>query len=167
VSVFDALVRFFDADKANANLASNDGYLGTASLSVKAEQSYPFVTNGASLPTTFTRTIALLKSGASGRRGGALDTAMWVRVYHADGMVAVDYQDASSNTPVEIYSTVIDPKNYYYGSVWRPRDGFVYQSYPDTKFSSEQACRNQTVIDWRRVFSAHNLGWSCVHRTSS
>jgi hypothetical protein len=98
--------------------------------------------------------------------GGAVGTAMWVRIYRDDGSVAVDYKDAA-NAPVENYPTVIDQKNYYYGTVWRPSDGFVYQSYPATKFSSEQACRNQTVIDWKKSYSADNIGWSCVNVKSN
>ena len=282
INVSDALIKFLDADKASPSLASNDGSLATASLSVTGEQSYPFVTNGASQATTFIRTIAFLQSDGAGRlfsrhtwklhfdaqvkpiglgvghadagftdcmsvtskndlplssngtgvylsgvqsgtysesfrsatlahycdpvpaatadviwsveagapnpyacmtmpaspstaksklcvpvtATGALGTAMWVRVYRADGSVEVDYKDASTNKPVETYSTVIDPKNYYYGTVWRPSDGFVYQSYSETRFSSEQACRNQTTIDWKKSYSADNVAWSCVHRTS-
>ena len=283
MNVSDALIKFLDTDKTSTRLASNDGSLATASLSVTAEQSFPFVTNGASQATAFTRTIAFLQSDGAGRlfsrntwklhfdaqvkpiglgvghadagftdcmsvtqkydlpsssnaagtyfsgvqsgtysesyrnatlahycdptqataanvmwsveagapnpyacltmpaststsktklcvpvnATGVLGTAMWVRVYRADGSVEVDYKDTSSNKPVESYSAVIDPKDYYYGTVWRPQDGFVYQSYPDTKFSSEQACRNQTVIDWQKTYFADNIGWSCVHRTSS
>jgi hypothetical protein len=282
INVSSALVEFLDDDKSNANLASNDGSLGWASLSVKGEIPSSFVTNGSSAPTTFVRTLSLLESSASGRllsrhtwklhldanvkpiglgvghadagftdcmsvavknelptasnvsgvyfsgvqstsysesyrngtlahycdttpataasvmwsveagkpnpyacltmpashstpkaklcipvtAGGAVGMAMWVRIYRADGSVAVDYKDAG-NAPVENYSSVIDQKNYYYGTVWRPSDGFVYQTYPATKFSSEQACRNQTVIDWKKSYSADNIGWSCVNVKSN
>lgn len=283
INVSEALIDFLDADKSNARLASNDGSLGWASLSVTGEVPSAFVTNGASAPTTFIRTLSLLESSASGRllsrstwkfhfdanvkpiglgvghadagftdcmsvtakndlpassnasgvyfsgvqsntysesyrnatlahycdttpataaavmwsveagapnsyacltmpasqstpkaklcipstTAGVVGTAMWVRIYRADGSVAVDYKDTATNKPVETYSTVIDPKNYYYGSVWRPSDGFVYQTYPETKFSSEQACRNQTAIDWKKSYSADNIGWSCVNVKSS
>ena len=35
---------------------------------------------------------------------GALGAAMWVRDYRADGTVAVDYKDASTNTSLETYA---------------------------------------------------------------
>jgi hypothetical protein len=282
INVSEALLDFLD-DRSNLNLASNDGSLRKASLSVTGEEPSPFVTNGASVPSAHIRIVSFLASGADGRlltrntwkfhfdanikpiglgvghddagftdcmsvtaknelpassnasgiyfsgvrsnayaesnrsgtpvhycdttpataanvmwsveagkpnpyacftmpasasipkaklcipvmAGGALGTGLWVRVYRDDDTVAVDYKDASTNTPLETYSAVIDPKNYYYGTVWRPSDGFVYQTYPATKFSSEQACRNQTVIDWKKSYSADNIGWSCINVKSN
>lgn len=98
---------------------------------------------------------------------GNQSQSQWVRLLQSDGSIAVDYKDVSANRPVEQFSTTINPKNYWYGAVWRPLDGYVYQSYPNTQFSSEQACREQTAIDWKRTWTASNIGWTCIHVTSN
>ena len=133
----------------------------TWSVEAGAPNPYVCMTMPASLSTSRAR-LCIPVTGAA-----TVGTGMWVRVYRADGSVEVDYKDVATNKPLETYSAVIDPKNYYYGSVWRPSDGFVYQSYPDTKFSSEQACRNQSTIDWKKTYSADNIGWSCINVKSS
>jgi len=98
---------------------------------------------------------------------GKQSASQWVRLLQSDGTVNVDYKDTSANRPVEQFSTTINAKSYWYGAVWRPLDGYVYQSYPNTKFSSEQACREQTVINWKQTWNATNIGWTCIHVTSN
>lgn len=94
---------------------------------------------------------------------GAMNGSAWVTRYNTDGIPSIDYKDTTLNKPVEEFSTTIDQKNYWYGIVRRPLDGYVYQTYEDTKFSSLQACREQTQIDWKKTWSADNIGWSCIN----
>lgn len=98
---------------------------------------------------------------------GNQSRSLWVRSFNADGSPAVDYKDTSANRPVEQFSNVINPNNYWYGAVWRPLDGYVYQRYEGTKFSSEQACREQSVIDWKKTWDASNISWTCVNVRSN
>lgn len=94
---------------------------------------------------------------------GALNSSAWVRLYDADGQVSVDYKNTALNKPVEQLSTVVDPNNYWYGAVWRPQDGYVYQPYERTRFASQQACREQTVINWKATWNASNIAWTCFN----
>lgn len=94
---------------------------------------------------------------------GALNNSAWVRLYNADGSIFIDYKNTSLNKPVEQFNSSVDPGNYWYGAVWRPLDGTLYESYQDTKFASLQACREQTVIDWTKKYAASNLAWTCVN----
>lgn len=277
INASDAMSKFLSADKIVSNLPSNDGYLGTASLSVKTEESYPFISNGSAQQTTLTKAIYFQRYGSDGRlqyrnswkihldaqmkpigmamghadagftacssvtsksdlptstnssgtylsgiqttnyaetfragiyahycdpasntvsnvewsvvggapnpyfcltmpnsvytsktrmcipveNSGTLNNSIWIRIFNSDGTSSVDYKDTSLNKPIEQYSATIDSNNYWYGSVWRPFDGYVYQSYPDAKFSSQQACRDQTIIDWKKTWSAGNISWTC------
>lgn len=282
INASQAFKNFIQTDQT-ISLPSNDGYLATANLIVKSDESYPFVTNGKSQSVTKTRVIQFQRIDASGRlvrqslwkfhldantmplgvaygsddngykecisiastnelptstntsgvffsglrttsyvetfRNGAyahycdptpdytaaaewsvvagapnpyfcltlpmgfstskvrvctpVDSAgnqsksLWIRSLNTDGSAAVDYKDISANRPVEQFSNVINPKNYWYGAVWRPLDGYIYQRYEDTKFSSELACREQSVIDWKKAWSASNISWTCVNVTSN
>lgn len=279
INAADALAKIVGSDQSITNLASNDGYLGTANLIVRTEESYPFVNNGVAQQTALTKVIQLQRSGADGRlayqylwklhldsqmkpigmavgnspynykeclavtskndlptstnssgvifsgvqttnysetfkagiyanycdptssatakvewsveagapdpyfcvtmpdssyapkaricvpvdKSGTQNKSIWIRILNDDGTPFVDYRDTSLNKPVEQFSTTIDQKNYWYGAVWRPLDGYIYQSYPETKFSSQQACRDQTVIDWKKTWSASNISWTCVN----
>lgn len=281
INASQAFNNFLQTDQT-ITLQSNDGYLATANLIVKADESYPFVTNGKSQSVTKTRVVQLQRIDASGRlvrqslwkfhldakmmpvgvaygadnngfnecvsvanrnelptstnssgvffsglsttsytesfragtfahycdptsdypatvewsvvagapnpyfcmtlpmgfstskvrictpvdSSGNQSKSLWIRSLNPDGSTVVDYKDTSANRPVEQFSTVINPKDYWYGTVWRPLDGYIYQRYEDTKFSSEQACREQSVIDWKKTWTASNISWSCVHVTS-
>lgn len=281
INASQAFKNFIQTDQT-ISLPSNDGYLAKANLIVKADESYPFVTNGKSQSVAKTRVIQFQRIDASGRlerqslwkfhfdanstlvgvaygrdnngfnecmsvasknelptstnssgvffsglrttnyteafRAGTfahycdptadytataewsvvagapnpyfcmtlpmgfstsqvrictpVDSAgnqsksLWIRSLNTDGTPAVDYKDTSTNRPVEQFSNVINAKDYWYGTVWRPLDGYVYQRYEDTKFSSEQACREQSVIDWKKAWIASNVSWTCVHVTS-
>lgn len=99
-------------------------------------------------------------------KNGVLNNSIWISLLNSDGTTSVDYKDTSSNKPIEQFSTIIDPNNYWYGAAWRPLDGYIYQSYTNTKFSSQQACRNQTVIDWKKTWNADNISWTCINVTS-
>ncbi|MFZ4875067.1 hypothetical protein ACL9RI_08280 [Janthinobacterium sp. Mn2066] len=94
---------------------------------------------------------------------GALNSSAWVRLYDTDGQVLVDYKNTALNKPVEQLSTAVDSKNYWYGAVWRPQDGYVYQTYEGTRFASQQACRDQTTINWQATWNASNIAWTCVN----
>lgn len=97
---------------------------------------------------------------------GNQSKSLWIRSLNTDGSPAVDYKDTSANRPVEQFSNSVNANDYWYGAVWRPRDGYIYQRYEDTKFSSEQACREQSAIDWKKTWDASNISWTCVHVTS-
>lgn len=282
INASQAFKNFIQTDQT-VSLPSNDGYLAKANLIVRADESYPFVTNGKSQGVTKTRVVQFQRIDASGRlvrqslwkfhfdanmllvgvaygsdnngfkecisvasqsdlpastnssgvffsglrttgyaetfRAGTyahycdptpaytataewsvvagapspyfcmtlpmgfstsqvrictpVDSAgnqsksFWIRSLNTDGTPVVDYKDTSANRPVEQFSNVINSKNYWYGAVWRPLDGYVYQRYEGTKFSSEQACREQSVIDWKSTWNASNISWTCVNVTSN
>jgi hypothetical protein len=279
VNAADAMAKILGTDQTIHDLPSNDGSLGTATLIVRSEQSYPFVSNGVAQQTAFTKVIQLQESGPDGRlqrqylwklhldaqmkpvgmavgnalssyneclsvsskndlptstsssgvffsgvqttnysetfkagtyahycnpaageaakiewsvatgapspyfcitmpdsyrapktricvpveKTGALNQSIWIRILNSDGTSFIDYKNTALNKPVEQFSTTIDSKNYWYGAVWRPLDGYIYQSYSDTKFSSQQACRDQTTVDWKKTWSAGNISWTCVN----
>ena len=94
---------------------------------------------------------------------GALSGKPWIRTYSSDGTPSTDYKDTTGNRPYQVFSTVINPDNYWYGKVWRPSDGYTYKTYEDIKFSSGLACREQTQVNWRATYSAVNIAWSCVN----
>lgn len=94
---------------------------------------------------------------------GRLTNAPWIRTYSSDGSPATDFKDDSVNKPYENLSGTVNQKNYWYGQVWRPSDGFIYQQYATTKFASELACKNQTQIDWKSTWPAVNITWTCVN----
>lgn len=103
----------------------------------------------------------------SADKSGVLTDSLWIRTFRSDGTPSVDYKNTTSNVPIEDLSGTINPNNYWYGLVWRPSDGTVYQRYQNTKFPTELACRNQTQIDWRSTYSAVNLTWSCANVISN
>lgn len=94
---------------------------------------------------------------------GTQNHSAWVRLINPDGSVAIDYKNTALNKPIEQLGTVIDANNYWYGAVWRPLDGYIYQRYQDTKFASQQACRDQTAINWKATWDAANISWTCVN----
>lgn len=96
-------------------------------------------------------------------KAGALGTSVWMSYLGTDGSSLVDYKDVSGNKPVFAAQGAVDPANYWYGEVWRPADGFVYQRYEGTRFPSQFACREQTEINWRASYTASNVAWSCVN----
>ena len=89
------------------------------------------------------------------------------RVEHLGADVAIDYKNTALNKPIEQLGTAVDANNYWYGAVWRPLDGYVYQRYQDSKFASEQACRDQTTINWKATWDATNIAWMCVNVKST
>ncbi len=285
INAADALKKFLGSDLTISNLASNDGYLGTATLIVSQEfgQPAPFVTNGVSQQAASVKVISLLRSNASGKllyrntwklhldanmqpigmalgyadagyktcmsvtgsnalptlsnasgtyfsgvqtsayvegfkagkyanycdpsattvtnvewsvaagspnpyfclsMPGSMSTAKtrmcipvdaagtqnhsaWIRLYNSDGSVSIDYKNTALNKPIEQLGTAVDANNYWYGAVWRPLDGYVYQRYQDSKFASEQACRDQTTINWKATWDASNIAWMCVNVKST
>lgn len=282
ININQAFNNFIQTDQT-VSLPSNDGYLATANLIVRADQSSPFVTNGSSRSITKTRILQFQRIDASGRlvrqslwkfhfdvnmqlagiaygndnngfkecisvsSNGVLPTSsnasgnlfsglrtvgyaetfragtyahycdpspdykataewsvvagapdpyfcitlplgfstsqvqmctpvnsagnqnksLWIRSLNADGTSAVDYKDVTLNRPVEQFSTAINQNNYWYGAVWRPLDGYVYQRYEGTKFSTQQACREQSTVDWKKTWTASNISWTCVNVISS
>ncbi|KAB8062525.1 hypothetical protein GCN74_01685 [Janthinobacterium sp. FT14W] len=94
---------------------------------------------------------------------GTQNNSVWVRLFKADGSSAIDYKNTAQNKPLEQLGTAVDANNYWYGAVWRPQDGYIYQRYQDTKFASEQACRDQTTINWKATWDATNISWTCVN----
>ena len=98
---------------------------------------------------------------------GTLNNSVSIRLFNADGSSAVDYKNTALNKPVEQLGTAVDSKNYWYGAVWRPLDGYIYQRYQDTKFASVQACRDQTAINWKASWNATNISWTCINVKSS
>lgn len=283
INAADAFSKFINTNQDGVDLPSNDGFLGTANLIIRTEESYPFVTDGVAQETRTSQVIQFQRRGADGRlqrqniwkihfdaqmkpigiavgkeyghytdclavkssaalppstngsgvllsglqsstylegfkngkfahycspatqtsgsvewsvvegapnpyfcltmpegmtapktrictpvdKAGALNQSAWVRVYNSDGTSQVDFKNTRVNKPVETFSTVINAKDYWYGAVWRPQDGYVYKAYPDTRFSSELACREQTDINWKENWSANNIGWACIHSISN
>ena len=271
VDVSDGLSRLLFTDRTSADLASNDGYLGSARLIVKADQSYPFAVDGRATDTVSTRVLQFQELSADGRlfrqqfwklhfdaarkpigvamgdengsygaclavtsvpalpgassgsgqylagvRGSytegfksgsyghwcapatgssgdvawamqpgtpepylcltlpgvygtptvqvcAAGEALFIRRLAADGTSRIDYRSAGANRPVFPAPGAVNPRDYWYGKVWRPLDGYVYQTYEQVKFPTQQDCRDQTVIDWRSTYSATNIAWSCSH----
>lgn len=98
---------------------------------------------------------------------GNQSKSLWVRALNSDGSPLVDYKDTSANRPVEEFGTTINPANYWIGAAWRPLDGYVYQRYEGTRFPSRQACREQSVVDWKKTWSASNISWTCINVTSN
>ncbi len=282
IDVRQAFSTFIQTDRS-VSLASNDGSLATATLSIGSDESYPFITNGQAQAVHRTRVVSLLYLDASGRlvrrtqwkfhldadllpvglafgrddsgfkecmsvegraalpassnaggvflngqstanyaetyrsgtyahycdpgsaypekvewsvQAGAPDpyfcltlpngfastrsricapvdgigkqgASLWVRTYATDGSIQVDYKDSAGNRPVEQFPTTVNPNNYWYGAVWRPLDGHIYERYESTRFSSRQACRDQTAIDWKKTYSASNIAWTCINVMSS
>lgn len=98
---------------------------------------------------------------------GTQNNSVWIRLFNPDGSSAIDYKNTALNKPLEQPATAVDANNYWYGAVWRPQDGYIYQRYQDTKFSSEQACRDQTTINWKATWDASNISWTCVNVKST
>ncbi|QGZ40509.1 hypothetical protein IP92_03383 [Pseudoduganella flava] len=272
VNVSEAVSRLLFTDRTASGLASNDGYLGTATLIVKADESYPFVVGSNRGATAVTRVVSLMELGTDGRlirklqwklhfdaarkpigiavtdisgdyrgcvavdnvpalpgaasgsgvyaagtrgsytegykdgsfghqcsatAGGSAQVAwtvqqgtvepyacltlpaadgtpllqvcssgsagetLFVRKLASDGTSHVDYRGTGANRPVFPPAGAVNPRDYWYGNVWRPLDGYVYQSYEQVKFATQEECRNQTTIDWRATYSATNIGWMC------
>lgn len=94
---------------------------------------------------------------------GELGEGMWVSIQDENGVSWVDFKNTTGNKPVYPASGPVNPSNYWYGVVWRPSDGYVYQRYEGTRFPSEFACREQSAVNWRATYSATNIGWTCVN----
>ncbi|KQV51399.1 hypothetical protein ASD07_10935 [Duganella sp. Root336D2] len=138
-------------------------YTATAEWSVVAGAPNPYFCM--TLPMGFSTTKVRICTPVDSV--GNQSKSLWIRSLNTDGSTVVDYKDTSANRPVEQFSNVINPKDYWYGAVWRPLDGYIYQRYEDTKFSSEQACREQSAIDWKKTWIASNVSWTCTHVTSN
>ncbi len=94
---------------------------------------------------------------------GGLTNFAWIRLFGLDRITpAMDYRSVG-NVQIDPPAGPVNENNYFYGKVWRPSDGFVYASYPDTKFATRIACENQTVVNWQATYQASNQAWTCVN----